>query len=99
MRRVLVRPAAAADIEDDMKRRARRNRATEDRETLRPEYDFSRAVRGVTAARYAGGANIVVVDRDVLDVFPDGKSVNEALRALAPVLRRARRSARGRRSA
>jgi hypothetical protein len=31
----------------------------------------------------------------VLDVFPDGKSVNEALRALAPVIRqqRKRRSA------
>ena len=70
-----------------MKRRARRNRAAADRDTLRPEYDFSRAIRGVTAARYAEGANIVVVDRDVLDVFPDGKSVNEALRALAPVLR------------
>jgi hypothetical protein len=82
-----------------MKRRARRSRATAERDTLRPEYDFSRAVRGVTAARYAEGANIVVVDRDVLDVFPDGKSVNEALRALAPFLRRARRSARGRRGA
>jgi hypothetical protein len=82
-----------------MKRRARRSRAAPDRDTLRAEYDFSRGVRGVTAARYAEGVNIVVVDRDVLDVFPDGKSVNEALRALAPVIRRARRSARRRRSA
>lgn len=58
-----------------------------DRDTMRPEYDFSDAVRGVTAARYAQGANVVVIDPDVLDVFPDGLSVNEALRALAPVLR------------
>jgi hypothetical protein len=62
-----------------------------DRDTIRPEYDFSRAVRGATAARYAEGANVVVIDPDVLDVFPDGLAVNEALRALAPVIRRGRR--------
>jgi len=62
--------------------------ATEDRDTMRPEYDFSGAVRGVTAARYAQGTNIVVVDPEVLDVFPTSGAVNEALRALAPVLRR-----------
>ena len=60
---------------------------TEDRDTMRPEYDFSGAVRSVTARRYAQGAN-VVVSPDLLDVFPDGKSVDEALRALAPILRR-----------
>ncbi|MCL0074264.1 hypothetical protein M1O50_05285 [Dehalococcoidia bacterium] len=54
---------------------------------MRPEYDFSRAVRGVTAARYAEGSNVVLVEHDVLDVFPDSASVNEALRALAPVIR------------
>jgi hypothetical protein len=64
---------------------------------MRPEYDFSGAVRGVTAARYAQGANVVVVDPEVLDVFPDGAAVNEALRALAPVLRR-RQAARKRRN-
>ena len=58
---------------------------------MRPEYDFSDAVRGVTAERYAEGANVVVIDPDVLDVFPDGPAVNEALRALAPVIRHRRR--------
>jgi hypothetical protein len=62
--------------------------ATTDRDTLRPEYDFSGAVRRITAAGYAKGANVVVVDPELLDVFPDGVAVNEALRALAPVLRR-----------
>lgn len=62
--------------------------AKTDRDTMRPEYDFSGAVRGNTAARYAKGANVVVVDPELLDVFPDGVAVNEALRALAPVLRR-----------
>ena len=60
---------------------------------MKPEYDFSRAVRGATALRYAEGANVVVIDPDVLDVFPDSASVNEALRALAPVIRQRRRTA------
>jgi hypothetical protein len=58
---------------------------------MRREYDFSKGVRGVTAARYAEGANVVVVDPEVLDVFPDGTAVNEALRALAPVIRKQRK--------
>lgn len=61
-----------------------------DRDTMRKEYDFSGAVRGVTATRYAQGANVVVIDPEVLDVFPDSLAVNETLRALAPVLRRQR---------
>ena len=58
---------------------------------MRPEYDFSGAARGRTAARCAEGANVVVVGHDVLDVFPDSAAVNEALRALAPVIRRQRK--------
>lgn len=76
-----------------MKRKASRHRKDE-RDTMRPEYDFSAAVRGATAARYAQGTNIVVVDPEVLDVFPDGATVNEALRALAPVLRHRRTAQR-----
>ncbi len=62
----------------------------ENRDTLRPEYDFTGAVRGVTAARYAQGTNIVAVDPDVRDVFPNSGAVNDALRALAPLLREQR---------
>jgi len=80
-----------------MKRSARRRSIdAAERDTLRPEYDFSRAVRGVTAARYAEGAHVVVIDPEVLDVFPDGAAVNEALKALATVIRRGRRSVRRR---
>jgi len=75
-----------------------RNRNT-DRDTMRSEYDFSAAVRGATAARYAQGANIAVIDPEVLDVFPDGATVNQALRALAPVLRQQRHAATKQRSA
>jgi hypothetical protein len=70
---------------------SRSRRGSADRDTMRREYDFSKGVRGVTAARYTEGANVVVVDPEVLDVFPDGAAVNEALRALAPVIRKQRR--------
>ena len=71
-----------------MKKKSSTQKRSDDPDTMRPEYDFGAAVRGATAARYAEGANVVVVDPEVLDVFPDGAAVNEALRALAPVLRR-----------
>ena len=75
-----------------MKKREPRRKPDPDRDTMRPEYDFGKAVRGVTAARYAQGANVVVIDPEVLDVFPDSESVNATLRALAPVLRQQRRA-------
>lgn len=71
-------------------KKANKKTGSAERDTMRPEYDFSGAVRGKTAARYAEGTNVVVVGRDVLDVFPDGAAVNEALRALAPVIRHQR---------
>ena len=73
-----------------MKKASSRARANADRDTMRKEYDSSGAVRGVTAARYTQGANVVVIDPEVLDVFPDASSVNDTLRALAPVLRQRR---------
>lgn len=75
-----------------MRKARAREEAVEDRDAMRPEYDFSAAVRGVTAARYAKGTNIVAVDPAVRDVFPDSSAVNEALRALAPLLREQRSS-------
>lgn len=50
------------------------------------EYDFSGGVRGKYAARFAAGANVVVLDPDVAEVFPDSESVNQALRALAGII-------------
>lgn len=73
-----------------MKKRPSSERGGPDRDTMRVEYDFSKGKRGTTAARYAEGANVVVIDPDVLDVFPDGASINDALRALAPVIRQRR---------
>ena len=75
---------------DSMKKAKASKERFEDRDTLRPEYDFRGAVRGVTAARYARGTNIVAVDPEVRDVFPNSGAVNDALRALAPLLREQR---------
>lgn len=52
------------------------------------EYDFSTGVRGKYSKRYAEGSNVVVLDPDVVDLFPDSASVNHALRALAGIIRR-----------
>ncbi len=49
---------------------------------MREEYDFSKGVRGKYAKRFAKGKNIVVLDPDVADLFPDSKTVNDALRTL-----------------
>jgi len=62
-------------------------KAAADADTMRPEYDFSNAARGVTAARYAQGTNVVLLDPDVAQLFPDSRAVNEALRTFARLVR------------
>ncbi len=52
---------------------------------MRDEYDFSQGVRGTHAKRRAGGTNIVRLDPDVAEKFPDSKTVNEALRSLLAI--------------
>jgi hypothetical protein len=52
------------------------------------EYDFSGGIRGKYAKRYAEGTNVVVIDPDVVEYFPDHDSVNEALRSLAAIIKR-----------
>jgi hypothetical protein len=52
------------------------------------EYDFNQGVRGKYAERYAEGTNVVVLAPDVVAVFPDAESVNEALRALVQIARK-----------
>ena len=63
-----------------------------DSDELREEYDFTpeqlrSGVRGKYAARYAQGTNLVPLDADVAEVFPDAAAVNKALRALADIIR------------
>ena len=55
---------------------------------MRPEYDFTGGVRGRFYKEYVKGTNVVILDPDVAEVFPDSRTVNEALRALAQVAKR-----------
>ncbi len=50
------------------------------------EYDFSRGIRGKYSQRYAQGTNVVVIEPDVVKIFPDHDSVNQALRSLAEII-------------
>jgi hypothetical protein len=55
---------------------------------MQPEYDFRGGVRGKYAERYAAGSNVVVLEPDVAEVFPDSESVNQALRVLANLVKK-----------
>ena len=57
----------------------------EDDEML-DEYDFSQGVVGKYARQYAEGTNIVLLDPDVAQVFPNSEAVNQALRAIAQII-------------
>ncbi len=59
-----------------------------------PEYDCSRASPNEYASRYAAGSAAVVLEPDVAAAFPSPGEANEALRALAGIIRkhRSRRS-------
>jgi hypothetical protein len=59
------------------------------------EYDFTGGVRGKYAKRYAEGTNVVVIDPDVAEYFPDHDSVNEALRGLTTIIKRQRKAEQG----
>jgi hypothetical protein len=55
---------------------------------LRPEYDFSQlagGVRGKYVERYRAGNNLVLLDADVAQAFPNEATVNEALRLLIKI--------------
>ena len=52
---------------------------------LRPEYDLAKlgkGVRGKYSKHYREGSNVVVIDPDLTDAFPNAKAVNDALREL-----------------
>jgi hypothetical protein len=58
---------------------------------LRAEYDFSKmegGVRGKYVDRYQSGTNIVLLEPDVIQAFPNSASVNEALRLLIKISHR-----------
>ncbi len=59
-------------------------------DAMEDEYDFSKGIRGKYATRFAEGTNLVLLDPDVAEVFPDSSSVNSALRELIKIARRDR---------
>jgi hypothetical protein len=69
---------------------------------MRREYDLSKlkgGVRGKYYHRFTEGTNLVLLDPDVADAFPNAKAVNEALRALVNVASQRVRPARKRKRA
>lgn len=72
------------------------NQITEENDDMREEYDFSSmkdGVRGKYARAFEKTAVTVLLDSDVAKIFPDSKSVNEALRTLARVLQEREKNA------
>ncbi len=50
--------------------------------------DFTKAVRGKYYDRVQQGTNLVLIEPDLLDSFPDAESVNNALRTLKTIAHR-----------
>jgi hypothetical protein len=66
---------------------------------LRPEYsraDFTSLVRGKYTLRLHDKSNVVVLEPEIAEIFPNGASVNAALRALAEIAKRTGSSPRRR---
>jgi hypothetical protein len=69
-----------------IREREMKKKMVEDLDELRPEYDLRRLKfvgRGIYAERYRSGTNLVLLEPDVREAFPDDESVNEALRVIA----------------
>ncbi|MBD2299458.1 hypothetical protein H6G80_35595 [Nostoc sp. FACHB-87] len=58
---------------------------------LRPEYDFAQmqvGVKGKYVERYRTQTNLVRLDPDVTEAFPNDEAVNNALRLLIQITQR-----------
>jgi hypothetical protein len=66
---------------------------------MRKEYDLSRlegGVRGKYYRRATAGTNLVLIDPDLANMFPDSEAVNRTLRVLAEAAQTASASKRRR---
>lgn len=52
---------------------------------MRKEYDFTHARPNKYARKYAEGTNIVVIEPDLVEFFPNSESVNATLRTLVSI--------------
>ncbi len=63
---------------------------------LRDEYDFPNmpgGIHGKYAKDYQKGVKLIQLEPDVAKMFPDTKSVNEALRALSKIIQQHNKTA------
>jgi hypothetical protein len=68
-----------------------KKKTDKDLDELRPEYDLRKLKfigRGIYAERYRSGTNLVLLEPDIREAFPDDESVNEALRVIAKAVKR-----------
>ena len=92
---MLTETMTASESSAPVKRRVAKhmtikNAAENGSDELRPEYDLSKlkgGVRGKYYKRATAGTTLVLLDPDVADAFPDGRTVNEVLRGVAKVAR------------
>ena len=63
-----------------------------DRDEMRPFYDFSKAEVGKYHERYQRGTNVVLLAPDVHKDFPNSQAVNEALRKYREMTQKTRRA-------
>lgn len=77
-----------------------KKKTDDDSDEIQREYDLRKLKfvgRGIYAKRYRSGTNLVLLEPDVREAFPDDESVNEALRVIAKAAKR-QLSQKGRRS-
>lgn len=73
----------------------KRKPADPESDPLDQEIDFSNARPNPYASNYYMSRNLRVLAPDLLDVFPDSESVNEALRTLVRIVSSASRTVTG----
>jgi hypothetical protein len=56
------------------------------KEMMLAEYDFTAGTKGKYTKLYKQGTNLILLEPDVAEAFPDSKSVNDSLRALASII-------------
>jgi len=80
--RIIARERQPQGSANNMKKAS----AKKNNNDLRPEYDLSKLKGGVRGKYYrqaTAGTNLVLIDPELTEIFPDTESVNRALRLLA----------------
>lgn len=55
---------------------------TSNQKDILKEYDFSKGERGKYHQRYHQRSNVVILEPDMAEAFPNAESVNQALRSI-----------------